>query len=98
MQNILIFRFANSIFEASWNSGFIESIQISAFEKIGVAERGGYFDRAGSIRDMVQNHLFQMLCLTAMDPPVSLDPEDIRSQKINILKAIEIERSQPRPV
>ncbi|MDC7225766.1 MAG: glucose-6-phosphate dehydrogenase [Spirochaetales bacterium] len=91
VQNILIFRFANSIFEASWNSNYIESIQINAFESIGVEERGGYFDHAGSIRDMVQNHLLQMLCLTTMDPPVSLDPEDIKNQKINILKAIEIE-------
>ncbi len=91
VQNILIFRFANSIFEASWNSTYIESIQINAFETIGVEERAGYFDQAGSIRDMVQNHLLQMLCLTTMDPPVSLDPEDIKSQKINILKAIEIE-------
>ena len=91
VQNILIFRFANSIFEASWNSNYIESIQINAFESIGVEERGAYFDQSGSIRDMVQNHLFQMLCLTTMDPPVSLDPEDIRNQKINILKAIEIE-------
>ncbi|MDX9899309.1 MAG: glucose-6-phosphate dehydrogenase [Spirochaetia bacterium] len=91
VQNILIFRFANSIFEPSWNSNYIESIQISAFESLGVEERGSYFDHSGSIRDMVQNHLFQMLCLVTMDPPVSLDPEDIRSQKINILKAIEIE-------
>ena len=91
VQNILIFRFANSIFEASWNSNYIESIQINAFESIGVEKRGGYFDQAGSIRDMVQNHLLQMLCLTTMDPPVSLDAEDIRNQKINILKAIEIE-------
>ena len=91
VQNILIFRFANSIFEASWNSNYIESIQINAFEEIGVEERGGYFDQSGSIRDMVQNHLLQMLCLTTMDPPVSLDSEDIRNQKINILKAIEIE-------
>ena len=92
VQNILIFRFANSIFEASWNSNYIESIQINAYESIGVEERGGYFDQSGSIRDMVQNHLLQMLCLTTMDPPVSLDAEDIRNQKINILKAIEIEK------
>lgn len=91
VQNILIFRFANSIFDASWNSNYIESIQINAYESIGVEERGGYFDQSGSIRDMVQNHLLQMLCLTTMDPPVSLDPEDVRNQKINILKAIEIE-------
>ncbi len=91
VQNILIFRFANSIFEASWNSNYIESIQINAFESIGVEERGQYFDTSGSIRDMIQNHLLQMLCLITMDPPVSLDPEDIRIQKFSILKSIEIE-------
>ena len=91
VQNILIFRFANSIFESSWNSNYVESIQINAFEKIGVEERGRYFDQSGSIRDMVQNHLLQMLCLITMDPPVSLDPEDIRNQKINIIKALEVE-------
>jgi glucose-6-phosphate 1-dehydrogenase len=91
VQNILIFRFANSLFEPSWNSTYIESIQINGFEDIGVEQRAAYFDRSGIIRDMVQNHLLQMLCLTTMDPPVSLDPEDIRIQKLNILKAIEVE-------
>jgi glucose-6-phosphate 1-dehydrogenase len=92
VQNILIFRFANSIFDASWNSNYVESIQINAFEDIGVEKRGAYFDHSGIIRDMVQNHLLQMLCLTTMDPPVSLDPEDIRYQKMNILKALDVEK------
>ncbi len=91
VQNILVFRFANSIFYPVWNSGYIESIQINAFENIGVEDRGAYFDGAGMIRDMVQNHLMQMLCLLTMEAPVSLDAEDIRAQKINVLKAIEVE-------
>jgi glucose-6-phosphate 1-dehydrogenase len=91
VQNILVFRFANSIFYPIWNSGYIESIQINAFEQIGVEDRGAYFDGAGMIRDVVQNHLMQMLCLVTMEAPVSLDAEDIRAQKINVLKAIEVE-------
>ena len=89
VQNILVFRFANSIFYPVWNSGYIESIQINAFESIGVENRGAYFDGSGMIRDMVQNHLIQMLCLLTMESPVSLDAEDIRVQKINVLKGIE---------
>ena len=91
VQNILIFRFANSIFEPSWNNRYIESIQISAFEEIGVEDRGAYYDTAGSLRDMIQNHLFQLLCLITMEPPVSLNSEDIRTQKINILKTLKVE-------
>ncbi len=90
VQNILVFRFANSIFYPVWNSAYIESIQINAFEQIGVEDRGAYFDSAGMIRDMVQNHLMQMLSLLAMEAPVSLDADDIRTQKINVLKAIEV--------
>lgn len=91
VQNILVFRFANSIFYPVWNAGFIESIQINAFESIGVEDRGAYFDGAGMMRDMVQNHLMQMLSLLTMEAPVSLDAEDIRLQKINVLKGIEVE-------
>ncbi len=90
IQNIMVFRFANNIFYPVWNNGFIESIQISAFEELGVESRGDYFDGAGIIRDMVQNHLFQLLALLTMEAPVSLDPEDIRIQKMAILKAMEI--------
>jgi len=92
VQNILVFRFANSLFYPVWNSGYIESIQINATEDIGVGTRGAYFDGAGVIRDMVQNHLMQMLSLLTMEAPVSLDPEDIRTQKINVLKALEVVR------
>ena len=92
VQNILIFRFANSLFYPVWNAGYVESIQISASEELGVESRGAYFDGAGVIRDMVQNHLFQMLALMTMEAPVSLDPEDIRVQKINILKTLEVVR------
>jgi len=90
VQNILIFRFSNSLFYPIWNSQHIESIQISGFEEDGVGGRAGYFDRAGVIRDMVQNHLTQLLCLATMEAPVSLDPEDIRAQKINVLKSIRV--------
>ncbi|MBD3319792.1 MAG: glucose-6-phosphate dehydrogenase, partial [Chitinivibrionales bacterium] len=90
VQNILVFRFANSLFYPVWNSRYIESIQINAYESIGVENRGSYYDGAGIIRDMIQNHLTQLLCLITMEAPVSLDAEDIRAQKINILKTIEV--------
>ncbi|GAH60149.1 unnamed protein product, partial [marine sediment metagenome] len=88
VQNILVFRFANSLFYPVWNSRYIESIQINAFESIGVERRGAYFDKVGIIRDMVQNHLMQLLSLITMEAPVSLEAEDIRVQKINLLKAV----------
>lgn len=90
VQNILVFRFANPIFYPVWNSRYIESIQINAFESIGIENRGAYFDKAGIIRDVVQNHLLQLLSLVTMEAPISLDAEEIRSQKINILKAVEL--------
>jgi len=91
VQNILVFRFANSLFNSIWNSSNIESIQISAYEEIGVEDRGAYFDSSGIIRDMVQNHLMQLLCLMTMEAPVSLDAEEIRAQKINVLKTISLD-------
>ena len=93
VQNILVFRFANSIFYPTWNSGYIESIQINGFESIGVENRGDYFDGAGMIRDMVQNHLIQLLCLIAMESPVSLDAEEVRAQKLNVLKCMQVEET-----
>ncbi|MDR0308230.1 MAG: glucose-6-phosphate dehydrogenase (NADP(+)) [Chitinispirillales bacterium] len=90
VQNILVFRFANSLFYPQWNSRYIESIQINALESEGVAARGKYFDGAGIIRDMVQNHLLQLLCLLTMEAPVTLDAEDIREQKISVLRSMEI--------
>jgi glucose-6-phosphate 1-dehydrogenase len=90
VQNILVFRFANSLFYPVWNSRYIESIQINAFEQEGVGTRGAYYDRAGVVRDMVQNHLTQLLCLITMESPVSLDAEEIRMQKLNVLKALRV--------
>lgn len=92
VQNILVFRFANAIFYPIWNSRYIESIQINALEDIGVEDRGAYFDGAGIIRDMMQNHLMQLLCLLTMEAPVTLEAEEIRNQKMSILKALEVKR------
>ncbi|HWP67974.1 MAG TPA: glucose-6-phosphate dehydrogenase, partial [Rectinemataceae bacterium] len=75
VQNLLYLRFANSVFEPVWNRNHIESIEISVFETEGIGGRGGYYDSAGAARDMLQNHLIQLMCLTTMEPPASLDPE-----------------------
>ena len=90
VQNLLVFRFANSLFSQIWNNKYIDSIQINAYESIGVENRGAYFDKSGIIRDMVQNHLTQLLSLLTMEAPASLDPEDIRAQKMNILKNLRV--------
>lgn len=92
VQNIMVFRFANMLFDPVWNSKYIESIQISALENFGIVERGQYFDSSGIVRDMVQNHLLQLLSLLTMDAPASLCAEDIKHQKINILKTIRVEK------
>ena len=88
VQNILVFRFANYLFSQVWNNKYIESIQISAYEKIGIEGRGAYFDKAGIIRDMVQNHLVQLICLLTMDAPVNLTAEELKIQKKGILKVL----------
>jgi glucose-6-phosphate 1-dehydrogenase len=86
VENILYFRFANSIFENIWNNKFIDNVQIILSESIGIENRGQYYDKAGAIKDMVQNHILQVLSLIAMEAPFSLNPNDIRDQKVNILK------------
>jgi len=91
VQNLLVFRFANSLFSQVWNNKYIDSIQINAFESIGVEKRGAYFDNSGIIRDMVQNHLTQLLSLLTMEAPATLDPEDIRAQKMNVLKNLRVD-------
>ena len=88
VQNLMVLRFANILFEPLWTRESIDHIQITAAESIGVAGRGAYYDKSGALRDMVQNHLLQLLCLTTMEPPNSLDGDDIRTEKIKILQAL----------
>ena len=88
VQNILAFRFANAIFEPIWNNRFIDHIQISALESIGVGFRAGYFDKAGIIRDMMQNHMMQLLSLVAIEPPPLPDADDLRNEKVKLLKSV----------
>jgi len=88
VQNMMAFRFANIVYESIWNNNYIEHVQITVAEHIGVGGRGGYYEQAGALRDMIQNHLLQLLCITAMEPPVSLDAEGIRNKKVDVLKAI----------
>ena len=89
VQDLLVQRFANSIFEPLWNRNFIDSVQITVAEEVGVGTRGGYYEQSGALRDMIQNHTMQLLALTAMEPPVSLDAESIRDEKVKLLKAIQ---------
>ncbi len=88
VQNILAMRFANALFEPIWNSNYIDHIQITAAESIGVEDRGGYYERSGALRDMVQNHILQLLCMIAMEAPVSFDADEIRNKKLDVLNAI----------
>ncbi len=88
LQNISVIRFANAFFEPLWNNKYIDHIQITSSETVGVESRGGYYDSAGAMRDMMQNHMLQLLMLTAMEPPISLKTHDIRDEKIKILKSI----------
>ncbi|MBL7661494.1 glucose-6-phosphate dehydrogenase [bacterium] len=88
VQNILVFRFANGIFEPLWNHKYVSHVEITVAETIGVGTRAGYFDKSGILRDMVQNHALQLLCLVALEPPVSFEANAVRDEKVKVLRSI----------
>jgi glucose-6-phosphate 1-dehydrogenase len=88
VQNLLALRFGNALFEPLWNAGHIDHVQITVAETLGVERRGPYYDHAGALRDMVQNHMLQLLCMVAMEPPSSLSPDAVRDEKLKVLHAL----------
>ncbi len=89
VQNLMVQRFANAIFEPIWKRNYVQSVSITVAESVGVGSRAGYYDHSGALRDMIQNHTMQLLSLVAMEPPVSLDPEAIRDEKVKVLTAVQ---------
>jgi len=89
VQNLMAVRFGNMLFEPLWNSQYVDHIQITVAESVGVGGRGGYYDRAGAMRDMVQNHLMQLFCLIAMEPPAKFEPDSVRDEKLKVIRALE---------
>jgi glucose-6-phosphate 1-dehydrogenase len=90
VQNLLAFRFANALFEPIWDRRYIDHVQITVAEQLGVEHRGGYYDSAGALRDMIQNHLMQIFCLVAMEPPVSFSADEVRGKKLDLLRAVRV--------
>jgi glucose-6-phosphate 1-dehydrogenase len=88
VQNILVFRFANGIFEPLWNHRYIDHVQITVAEDIGVGDRGGYYDKSGALRDMVPNHIFQLISLTCMEPPISFEADAVRDEQAKVLRSL----------
>lgn len=88
VQNLMVLRFANNIFERLWNADAIDHVQITVAESIGVGTRGGYYDKSGALRDMVQNHLLQLLCLVAMEAPHEINPDSVRDEKLKVLRSL----------
>jgi len=88
VQNLMAVRFGNVLFEPLWNSQYVDHIQITVAESVGVGGRGGYYDKSGAMRDMVQNHLMQLLCLIAMEPPSKFDPDAVRDEKLKVIRAL----------
>ncbi len=89
VQNLMALRFANALFEPLWNAQHIDHVQITVAESIGVEGRGGYYDKSGAMRDMVQNHIMQLLCLTAMEPPARFEPDAVRDEKLKVIRALD---------
>src|SRR6266480_768628 len=88
VQNMLVLRFANMIFEPLWTRSYVQSVQITAAEDIGIGTRAGYYDQSGALRDLIQNHMLQLLMLLAMEPPVTFDADPVRDEKVKVLRAI----------